>query len=132
MKIPRDKGACLPWHAPGAGLKLTTGLRVCLFNLSNDVPQAVRNIREVRGFGAEALELDRFQAASRAASMTSEKMGAATGRLEALNRAAIYVRCQGGVVRSLRADDPLIERVLLATTVSSAIFARTVVPPNLC
>ncbi len=55
--------------------------------------QAVRNIREVRGFGAEARELARFQAASQGAADTSVKLGAAGGRLEALNRAAIYFRC---------------------------------------
>lgn len=59
----------------------------------------------MRGFGAEALELGRFQASSQAASSTSAKMGAATGRLEALNRAAIYVRCQGVSYRgSLRGN----------------------------
>ncbi|CAM9282087.1 unnamed protein product, partial [Pylaiella littoralis] len=52
--------------------------------------EAVRNIREVRGFGAEARELGRFQQASQKASETSVKMGAASGRLEALNRAAVY------------------------------------------
>eukprot|EP00903_Cladosiphon_okamuranus_P009724 g9246.t1 len=52
--------------------------------------EAVRNIREVRGFGAEARELSRFQGASQGAAATSVKIGAATGRLEALNRAAIY------------------------------------------
>lgn len=61
-------------------------------NFPHERPQAVRNIREVRGFGAEARELSRFQGASQGAAAASVKMGAAAGRLEALNRAAINVR----------------------------------------
>ncbi|CAM9623466.1 unnamed protein product, partial [Ectocarpus sp. 13 AM-2016] len=53
--------------------------------------EAVRNIREVRGFGAEARELARFKTASQGAAATSVRIGAASGRLEALNRAAIYM-----------------------------------------
>ena len=63
-----------------------------LYPRSHARPQAVRNIREVRGFGAEARELSRFQGASQGATATSVKIGAAAGRLEALNRAAIYFR----------------------------------------
>ncbi|CAN0212211.1 unnamed protein product, partial [Ectocarpus sp. 12 AP-2014] len=43
--------------------------------------EAVRNIREVRGFGAEARELARFKTASQGAAATSVRIGAASGRL---------------------------------------------------
>ena len=46
----------------------------------------------MRGFGAEAKEVARFEAASRKVGPASAKMGEANGRLEALNRAAIYAR----------------------------------------
>lgn len=55
------------------------------------VGQAVHNIREVRGFGAEPRELVRFQAAARNSSAKSKQIGASAGRLEALNRVVINV-----------------------------------------
>lgn len=58
--------------------------------------QAVRNIREVRGFGAEGLELSRFKAATRESSVTSAKIGVQAAHLEALNRASINARCDHG------------------------------------
>lgn len=53
--------------------------------------EAVRNIREVRSFGAESRELARFQAATFDSSNVSSKIGEQTGHLEALNRAVINV-----------------------------------------
>lgn len=82
--------------------------------------QAVRNIREVRGFGAETRELARFQAASQGAAATSFKIGAASGRLEALNRAAIYFR----YARAMSADVASCRLLVQCASPTKAYFLR--------
>lgn len=81
----------------------------------------------MRGFGAEARELSRFQGASQGAAATSVKMGAATGRLEALNRAAIYFRwakLNGSCVEMVDC------RVLSSLDLDPLKMARTFFVPN--
>ncbi|CAM9236459.1 unnamed protein product, partial [Choristocarpus tenellus] len=53
--------------------------------------EAVRNIRSVRSFGTEGRELSRFQSVTQETSAQAISIGASTGKLEALNRAAIYL-----------------------------------------
>ncbi|CAM9641838.1 unnamed protein product, partial [Phaeothamnion confervicola] len=57
--------------------------------------EAVRNVREVRSFGAEARELRRFSRAAAATAEVAAAVGCGAGRLEALNRGAIYTSILG-------------------------------------
>ncbi|CAM9838413.1 unnamed protein product, partial [Discosporangium mesarthrocarpum] len=84
---------CVAWTLAESRKKLAALARLEADSVGRETAitsEAMRNIRTVKSFGTEAKELSRFQSAVKSSAATATAMGVGAGKLEALNRLAIY------------------------------------------
>jgi hypothetical protein len=87
---------CIKKYFQYALTLLLVSITISKRNQASIASEVVRNIREVRSFGTEARELDRFSTQVSVTKSAANSVGQAAGRLEALNRAAIYMSILSG------------------------------------